>query len=349
MKKEDFASIERYINGLADDTEKKYVESLFLNGENNLYFRNCLNKDWETILESESKPDVNLTQILDSIHHIIRKDEISKRQKPVQKLLRLYMKAAAILVIPLLVAGGLTYSYLSQRYLNVDDNDANSMIYAPQGSRVSFDLPDGTKGMLNSGSILTYSLPFSKNRHIKLEGEAWFEVNRDEEHTFEISAGNSTIKVLGTSFNLSAYTEENYIEVVLSEGKVEFTGCERKDKVVILPSERLVFHNGRTSKSVVEPEKYNSWTEGRLVFRGDPMSEVARRIERWYNVKVVIADKELEKFSFRATFQDDKLEDVLRFLTMTSPISYRISPMELLPDGTYKREEVTIYRNNRSR
>ena len=349
MKQDDFDKIERYINGAADDTEKKYVESLFADGENNLYFRNCLNKDWETILESELKPGVNLNQILDSIHHIIRKDEIAKRQNPVQKLLRVYMKAAAILIIPLLIAGGLAYSYLSHRYLNITDRDVNSMIYAPMGSRVSFNLPDGTTGMLNSGSHLTYSIPFARSRKVKLEGEAWFEVKHDEEHPFEISSGNSTVRVLGTSFNLSAYPEENYFELVLREGEVEFLDKTHNEKVTVLPSERLVFKNGRTSKSVVEPEKYNAWTEGRLVFRGDPMAEVARRIGRWYNVKISIADKELEKYTFRATFQDDKLEDVLRFLTMTSPISYKISPRELMPDGTYKKEEVTIYKNNRSR
>ena len=55
---------------------------------------------------------------------------------------------------------------------------------------------------------------------------------------------------------------------------------------MILPSERLIFQNGNISKSVTDPEKYNAWTEGKLVFRGDPMAEVARRIERWYNVKI---------------------------------------------------------------
>jgi ferric-dicitrate binding protein FerR (iron transport regulator) len=112
----------------------------------------------------------------------------------------------------------------------------------------------------------------------------------------------------------------------------------------MLPSERLIFKDGNISKSVTDPAKYNAWTEGKLIFRGDPMSEVARRIERWYNVRVNMADKELNKYSFRGIFLDDSLEDVLRFLCMTSPIRYSISPREMLPDGTYKKAEVTIYR-----
>jgi ferric-dicitrate binding protein FerR (iron transport regulator) len=79
------------------------------------------------------------------------------------------------------------------------------------------------------------------------------------------------------------------------------------------------------------------------VFRGDQMSEVARRIERWYNVKVELSDKQLEKYTFRATFIDDSLEDVLRFLSMTSPIKYTVIPSTLLSDGTYEKEKAIIH------
>ena len=73
------------------------------------------------------------------------------------------------------------------------------------------------------------------------------------------------------------------------------------------------------------------------------MAEVARRMERWYNIKIVIADKELENYSFRATFEDDKIEEVLRLLSLTSPIRYHITSRKLLADGTYQKEKVTIY------
>jgi transmembrane sensor len=83
---------------------------------------------------------------------------------------------------------------------------------------------------------------------------------------------------------------------------------------------------------------------GKLIFRGDDMSEVARRIERWYDVKVEVADQDLVHFSFRATFKDDSLEDVLKLLSMTSPIEYKILPRKQLPDGTYEKEKVILYK-----
>jgi ferric-dicitrate binding protein FerR (iron transport regulator) len=346
LKQEEIEKIERYINRLSDDKEEAFVESLFSNGgENNSLLRHQLEKDWDLMLRESSPVDINLDHVLDHVHHIIRKKETLKRQEPLQKFIRVYMKAAAILLIPFLITGGLVYNYLNFHSKSSTDQQVSSTIYAPLGARVSFNLPDGTHGMLNSDSRMTYTLPFNNNRNIDLEGEAWFEVNHDKGHPFEISAGNSKVKVLGTSFNVSAYQSQNYIEVVLQKGKIEFRDNKGDKKVTLLPSERLVFQNGNISKSVTDPEKYYAWTEGKLVFRSDPMAEVARRIERWYNVKVELANQELEKYSFRATFEDDKLEDVLRFLSMTSPINYKITPNELMSDGTYKKEVVTIYLN----
>lgn len=346
MKQDEIKKIDRYIKGIADDSEWEYVESLFIKEESNLYFRNCLEKEWNSLIQQEASPEIDLNPLLDRIHHLIRKNERVTKPKAFRKIIKVYMKAAAILFLPLLVAGGLYYSYLSGKFKSPADQRVTTSIYAPMGSRVSFNLPDGTTGMLNSGSRLDYSMPFTINRKITLEGEAWFDVKHDEEHPFEIRSGIALTKVLGTSFNLSAYPAENYIEVVLNSGKVEFHSDVTREQIILLPSERLVCQNGKTSRSHVDPEKYSAWTEGKLVFRGDPMAEVARRIERWYNVKVIIADKELEKYSFRATFQDDSLDDVLRFLAMTSPIRYRISPRKIMSDGTYSKEEVMIYKKN---
>ncbi len=347
MKQEQAEKIDRYIKGLADDSEREFVESLLSDGESNTHLRNCLEKDWNLSIDQKTSSEADLTHLLNRIHHIIRKNETRISQKPIQRIIGIYMKAAAILLIPLMVAGGIIYSHLIESKKGFIEESVAMQIYAPMGSRVSFNLPDGTTGMLNSGSRLDYSIPFTTHRNVKIEGEAWFEVNHDEEHPFEITTGSSVVKVMGTSFNISAYPAEKYIEVVLNSGRVEYHSGISEEKVILMPSERLVCYGGKTSKSVVDPDKYSAWTEGKLVFRGDPMAEVARRIERWYNVKIRLADKELEKYSFRATFEDDKLEDVLRFLAMTSPISYQISPPELMADSTLTKEEVTIYKKNR--
>jgi ferric-dicitrate binding protein FerR (iron transport regulator) len=348
LKTEELEIIDRYIKGTACDSERKFVESLLAEGEANLYLRNCLERDWNSFPDQSESSEADLSHLLDRIYHSIRKNETNRTLKPLHKILRVYKKAAAILLIPMVLAGWLFYSFQYDKEQIIEGERASARIFAPMGSRVSFNLPDGTRGMLNSGSYLEYYTPFVSDRKVKLEGEAWLDISHDDGHPFEISTGSSVVKVLGTRFNISAYPAENYIEVVLDTGKVEYHNNITGEETILLPSERLVCNKGRASKSVVDPEKYNAWTEGKLIFRGDPMAEVARRIERWYNVKIVIADKELEKYSFRATFQDDKLEDVLTFLSMTSPIRYEISSRKLLPDGTLEKQRVTIYKKNDS-
>lgn len=343
MTQDDLERIERYINGLADNNEKEWLDSLFLKGEENLLLRYLLEKDWNQMVKDSPPSEVNLSHSLDRIHHKIRKNEDQKRKKLIHRITRVYIKVAAIVMLPLLITGGLFYKhYLNQSLISIDQV-VSSSIYAPMGARVSFNLPDGTVGMLNSGSQLCYSLPFTNKREITLEGEAWLNVCHDEIHPFKITSGTSSLRVFGTKFNLSAYPTEHYVEVVLEEGKVDYLNQEASIAVTMSPSERLVFENGQISRSNTDPSKYNAWTQGKLVFRGDPMSEVARRIERWYNVKIELGDKQLEKYTFRGTFQDDTLEEVLRFLSMTSPITYQIIPRMLLTDGTYIKEKVIIH------
>jgi transmembrane sensor len=339
--------IENYIKGNPDSSEKDFVESLFTDDSNNKAFVEMLKDDWDKFTTPEKNPGTDLMPVLDKIHHIINKEK-SNMHTWVKKTINTYMQIAAIMLIPLFLTALMFYVRNTRSENNLtstNEQTAVTEIFAPYSSRVSFNLPDGTKGMLNSGSKLSYSLPFSNNRRIILEGEAWFEVTHDEEHPFTINSGSSSVVVLGTSFNISAYPTENYVEIVLSEGKVEFSDSSLSRKVVIKPLQRLVYKDGNIEGTIVDPEKYNSWTKGKLVFRGDPMAEIARRIERWYNVKVVLADKELENYSFRATFEDDSLEDVFRYLSMTTPIKYRISPGQFMSDSTYSKETVTVYLN----
>jgi len=343
LKQNEIERIERYIIGMADSSDIAWVEDIFSDGRKNENLKQHLEDDWENVLQEKSLGDVDLNTMLDRVHHLIRKKESQKKKTLVRRITSVYMKIAAVLLLPVVVAGSI-YFYLNSTSSVVADQQVSSVIHAPMGSRVSFNLPDGTTGWLNSGSKLTYSLPFSENRKVALEGEAWFDVVHNEKQPFEISAGQSKIKVLGTSFNVSAYLEEKYVEVVLQNGKVEFSDKSQLDDVILKPFERLVLQGSKLEVNAVDPSKYRGWTDGKLIFRGDDMAEVARRIERWYDVRVEIADHDLVHFSFRATFEDDSLEDVLKLLSMTSPIEYKILPRKQLQDGTYEKEKVILHK-----
>lgn len=337
--------LERFNKGLSKAEEIEYIHNLFSENESNPEFKLQIQKYFDEYLKDNQDENHNLSYLLDHIHHVIHKTESREKDKIINRVYTWYSTAAAILLIPILVASVFWFEMRNQGEKANAETSVKSMLFAPLGSRISFSLPDGTKGWLNSGSSLEYQIPFN-NRKIAVSGEAWFDVSHDKINPFEISAGNSKVKVLGTKFNLNAYPQEDHIEVVLEEGKVEFSVPELSSAIEMKPNERLTFSKGKVNIEVTDASKFGAWKEGKLVFRSDPMTEVARRIERWYNVEVVFVDKELGKYIFRGIFQDDSLEEVLYGLCMTSPIRYRIIDPKLLEDGTIQKKKILLYKKN---
>ena len=347
LQQNEIDRIERYLAEVADSNDTIWIEERFANGQDDFGLRNHLEQEWESTGQESLLTEIDVKNLLSRVHHKIREVEGRKRRTISSRIFHIYSRAAAVLLFPLIIAGSLLF-VLKGKFSD-KDQIVTSVIHAPMGSRVSFSLPDGTTGWLNSGSSLSYSIPFTGQRNVALEGEAWFDVVHNEKKPFTISTVNSSVQVLGTSFYLSAYQDEQYVEVVLQNGKVTFSDSIKTKNVTLKPSERLIFRKGEVAVTSADPAKYKAWTDGKLVFRGDDMAEVARRIERWYNVKVELADNELKQFSFRATFEDDSLEDVLKLLSMTSPIRYKIIPRELNTNGTYQKERVILFKKSKQK
>ena len=344
INQNDIEKLKRFNEGSLSEKEVVSVYSLFTKNENDREFEKQIHLEFNEYIKNNPEADFNLSYLLDRIHHTIHNRESKTKSHIVRKIYRWYSIAAAVLLIPLLIAGGIWFPAQKPEEIITAEKPVTTTMFAPMGSRISFTLPDGTEGWLNSGSSLEYQIPFNGNRKVSMKGEAWFHVAKDESHPFEITAGKSTVKVFGTEFNLNAYPEERYVEVVLEEGKVEFTAPGVASPIEMKPDERLIYISDSVNISLTEPFKYSAWKEGKLVFRGDKMAEVARRIERWYNVEVELVDESLEDYVIRGTFQDDSLEDVFRYLAMTSPVKYRIIDRKVLEDGTFEKTKILIYK-----
>ena len=342
----DIEKLQRFSQGNTTKEEDKYIYALFAENEESQEFKKKLLEEFNEYLKINPDENHNLSYLLDRIHLIMYKQEFQKKDAVVKRIYRWYSVAAAVLLIPIIIAGAVWFINQYQKEEVIAEAPVKSTLFAPLGSRISFSLPDGTQGWLNSGSSLEYQLPFSNHRQIALKGEAWFDVAHDMEHPFEVTTGDSKVKVLGTRFNLNAYPDRNYLEVVLEDGKVEFATPGIESSVVIKPNERLVLNEVSININRTDAVKYTAWKEGKLVFRGDTMDEVARRISRWYNVHVEIIDDELKKYSIRGIFQDDSLEDVIKYLSMTSPINYQIIERKQLDDGTIQKKKVLLYKRS---
>lgn len=321
------------------------VKNWFNRVEGNMEMKEQLFAQWEKLTEEDKSEDDSLQHIFEKIQYTILLEE-KKRDKN-NVIWNFYRKAAAILLIPVL-AFSLWY-YLSSKSPQFNTPVETIVqgwveINAPDGARVEFFLPDSSSGWLNSGSKLKYPTVFNRQRKVKLTGEAYFEVKHLDQSDFIVSIADMDVKVLGTKFNVSAYSDEPCTYVVLNEGKVDINGKAGVFNYTLLPNEKITFNHKNKSLHLdkVNANRYSAWKEGYLIIENEPLGQIIARIERWYNVDIIIQDEELKNYRFKATFKDEPLEEVLRLMAKTTPMNYIIKKRTIDSEGILKRKEVTI-------
>ncbi len=336
MKEEIKDIIEKYSKGKL--SFKEYIDLADqLSGKHSTYTEEILYSDWKSQLASETIIDRNLNAILDKVHHRIR---LNESRKPIQiNLIHSFQRVAAFLIFPLLLSLAYLYLYPAQEIAS----NSYAEIYCPMGVRSKFMLPDGSTGYLNSGSILKYPVSFKHERKVELIGEAYFDVVHNKEIPFHVKTQNLDIKVLGTTFNVVANTDEETEEIVLQTGEIDISSKDGNQLAILKPNEELTLDiDKRTySKSTVEASQYTAWKEGKLIFRNENMQQMARRISRWYNVDVVVDDLLLD-YTFHATFIDEPLDEVLKLLSITTPISYKEEKRENSKEGVFQKRKIYL-------
>jgi ferric-dicitrate binding protein FerR (iron transport regulator) len=173
-------------------------------------------------------------------------------------------------------------------------------------------------------------------------------VKTNPDKPFLVTGKNLCIVAEGTSFNVKAWEDTPETVVVLVEGKVNISFLKKQGQglsTTLKPGQ--MFHYSHDVSSCylqsVNVEKHIAWTEGKLVFREDPFSEVVKRINRWYNVNIVIKDEILKSYEYVATFQDETLDEILKMLAISAPISYRELKRHQREDGTFEKRTIELY------
>ena len=253
-------------------------------------------------------------------------------RKKTQSTSRLGFSLSAIwryaAVVAIMIAVG-CISYW-QGEVNVKDTFADISVEAPLGSKTKLYLPDGTLVWLNAGSRMTYSQGFGvDNRKVELEGEGYFEVKRNEKVPFFVKTKDLQLQVLGTKFNFRDYPEDHEVIVSLLEGKVELNNLLRKEKEAVLaPDERAVLNkaNGLLKVESVTASNASQWTDGYLFFDEELLPDIAKKLERSYNVKIHIANDSLKTFRFYGNFvrREQSIQEVLEALASTEKMQYKI-------------------------
>ncbi len=202
----------------------------------------------------------------------------------------------------------------------------------PKGQKTELVLPDNTHIWLNSDSRLRYASNFGKgkDRQVELSGEAYFEVSKNKKARFTVQLPNASVTVFGTKFNVKAYRDEKSIETSLVEGSVSFTANPQSSKpteLMMKPGDQVRYNyeeKAITTARFGETE-ITGWRKNQLVFADDDFTEVVRKIERWYDVKIVY-----DKASFQGqrlslqVLEEENIEQLMKIIGKVMHISYEI-------------------------
>jgi len=218
-------------------------------------------------------------------------------------------------------------------------NEENTLI-VPVGGIYAIRLSDGTKVWLNAKSSLKYPVKFSGNtRDVTLEGEAYFEVNKNAHSPFTVKTKSGNVTVLGTHFNVSAYQEDKKFETTLAEGKVkisQISKTEKNESVVLKPGQQARVSNETIRVVEVDPFGYSAWKDGKFYFENENLKNILDKMKRWYNFNVKFEQKSLEQIKFTGIIlKDEPIDQFLDIISKTSNVKYKITKL----NQTY---EVTI-------
>jgi ferric-dicitrate binding protein FerR (iron transport regulator) len=280
-------------------------------------------KNSEALLSSKLAPDSSMADF-ESLNK-----KIATNKKGIFSLRRFYRIAAAILFpVMLAVSAGLVYT----NYVKLPD-PVYTEVVAPPKHNSQVVLSDGTQVWLSPESKLIYSQNYGKkNRRVKLFGEGYFEVSHDEQKTFTVETYGLNVEVLGTSFNIEAYPEDEIIRTTLVRGSVKLVSGKFQNDVFLSPGDRLSYDVAQDEASLekVNTEIYRLVKDGLLIFKRNNLNEVCRKLERWFMIPIEYDGIGNQNLLFTAKFEDESIEQILEIVSETIPINYQIRKNEII-------------------
>jgi len=389
------------LNIKAKELFKKHLEGELSNSEKTVFNELLVDKDYEFLIKQmlfEHLGEFNNYPKADNVDFVrysrefytkIRalKEEREKSKKfsfefKRRHILNRVLRVAAILLLTLGFSFML-YSYLNLKqdvFTDSGNSISHYVVTAPLGAKSHVLLPDGSEVWLNAGSTLKYNPSFNNtNRKLELEGEAYFDVAKNEALPLRVITSDISITALGTKFNVKAYSDENIIETTLVEGKVNIqkNSPTNSTKGILLEPNQIATYvresnefisetkkQGEKVNKVVEEKKmkvkkgqvlinekinsalYTSWKDNKWLLEAEELSSLAKKLERKFNVKIIFQNESLLTYKFTGTLKDETLEQVLEAIKLTAPIEFSVdeNTVTIKENKKYKKEYNKILR-----
>lgn len=240
-----------------------------------------------------------------------------------------FVRVAAILALPVMLGLGW---YLGHTGNSVETQQCE--VTAPKGQISKCVLADGTQIWINAGSTITYDpVMHGKTREVKLDGEAYFVVSKNKHKPFIVTTEHAQIKVLGTVFDLKAYSGEDKVETTLEEGSVEFSLIGSKTAPVELkPGEQVVYNIAKKQIEVGNVDTYlhTAWKDGKFVFKDADLQTIIHELERLYDVRIHVKDDKLLGIRFRGMFEyEENIFSAMETLEAITNLNYRMDGRDI--------------------
>lgn len=199
-----------------------------------------------------------------------------------------------------------------------------------RGGEYKLTLSDGTVVWLNSESALRYPVYFTGDqREVELWGEAFFDVSPDAKKTFRVKSRDFEVEVLGTSFNIMNYQDEQYAQVTLASGKLRVNNGEQH--TIIRPNQQVQLKDGKWDVREIDSRYYISWIDNKFMFDDEPLEVIVRKLARWYNVDFEFSDSTLMKTRFSGQLLKYKdITKAFELLELTTDVDFSINPKKIL-------------------
>lgn len=217
--------------------------------------------------------------------------------------------------------GQIIYKNLTHKSDQIEYNTLTTT----RGEQTRLRLPDGSVVYLNAASSLKYPTSFAnlKNRLVELSGEGYFEISKDKKHPFIVKSAKQEVEVLGTHFNINAYSDEAAVKTTLLEGSIRLAAINHSE--ILKPNEQAMLSNNRIAVNQIDPEETIAWKNNEFLFRNDDFKANMRKIARWYDVEVIYETNAPENFRFGGFLSRSRnLSVVLRLMEKTGAVHFRI-------------------------
>jgi ferric-dicitrate binding protein FerR (iron transport regulator) len=293
----------KYIEGNSTQDEKDAIARWLDSDEAN----------WKEFMLLRKSYNLTLANLEDRLPEI---PQIKPKKKGIAYEL---LKIAAIFT----VAFG-CYYLLGKASRQPDDEVVMHTFHVPAGQRAELTLADGTNVWLNAKTTLTFPSHFTKSkREVQLDGEAYFTVKPDPANTFTVNTRQYAIKVLGTEFDVSAYSTSETFETSLIKGAVEISSPQTNESMKLSPNNRAYIKNGKLVQAPIRHYSHFLWKDGMISFENERMESIIDKLRLYYDVNIQVKNKKISDLRYTGKFwTKDGVEHVIRVLRIHAKFQY---------------------------